>query len=148
CMAYRNGMYMAFHAEGRSNPADSDMRCLGMLKAWYKHEDIEFRFIDSHEKTGALRDNCSRARLRDVLAERLRNSRNMVLVIGPTTRFDTDWVPFEIEYAVDVCEIPIIAAYTGYEYIGAPHLLAYLWPSALADRIQSTAAHVIHVPFK
>jgi len=57
-------------------------------------------------------------------------------------------VPFEIEYAIDTCEIPIIAAYTGYKAIMAPAQLSSLWPAALASRIQSGAAHVIHVPFK
>ena len=52
--------------------------------------------------------------------ERLNNSKNMVLIIGPTTRFDTDWVPFEIGYAVDYRKIPTIATYIGYDWILAP----------------------------
>src|SRR5262249_52230313 len=70
-MAYRNGTYVAFHAEGLSNPAESDMKYFRMLTAWHEHDGIDFRLIDSHEKTGALRDSCSRERLRDVLAQRL-----------------------------------------------------------------------------
>ena len=70
----------------------------------------------------------------------------MVLVLGKTTRFDADWVPFEISYAVDTCRIPIIATYPAYEWIRAPWLLKSEWPAALAERIQSETAHVIHVP--
>jgi hypothetical protein len=147
-MAYRSGTYVAFYAAGSSDPFESDMKYYRLLTAWHEHTGIEFRMINSHEKAAAVRDNSSKARLRAVLAERLRNSRNIVLIIGPTTRFDTDWVPFEIEYAVDTCEIPIIAAYPGYKYITAPAALASLWPAALASRIRSGAAHVIHVPFK
>ena len=72
----------------------------------------------------------------------------MVLIIGKTTREDTDWIPFEIRYAVDEYEIPIIAAYTGYERIMAPAELSFLWPAALNSRIGNGSAHVIHVPFK
>jgi hypothetical protein len=57
-------------------------------------------------------------------------------------------VPFEISYAVDTCEIPIIAAYPNYDYILAPAQLAGFWPKTLAERISSGAARVIHIPFK
>ena len=147
-MAYRNGTYVAFHAAGTSDPTASDMKYYNLMRAWNELKDTEFSFVNSHEKAAAVRDSSSRQRLRDVLAERLRNSRNMVLVLGKTTRFDTDWVPFEISYAVDTCEIPIIATYPAYEWIRAPQLLKSEWPAALAERIQSETAHVIHVPFK
>jgi hypothetical protein len=71
------------------------------------------------------------------------------LIIGETTRFDTDWVPFEIIQAVDRYQIPIIAAYTGQDKpIRNPSALSNYWPQALADRINNRTAHVIHVPFR
>jgi hypothetical protein len=147
-MAYRSGTYVAFHAAGTANPLFSDMKYYRMLTAWHEHDGIDFRLINSHEKAAAVRDSSSKDRLRTVLAERLRNSKNMVLILTRTTRQDTDWVPFEISYAVDQCKIPIIAAYPGYEAILNPVALTPLWPQALATRIRSNAAHVIHVPFK
>jgi hypothetical protein len=147
-MAYRSGTYVAFHAAGSSDPTASDMKYYNLLRAWTELKDTDFSFVNSHEKAAAVRDSSSRQRLRDVLAERLRNSKNMVLVLGNTTRFDADWVPFEISYAIDSCKIPIIAAYPGYEYILNPPGLAGTWPAALASRIQLGTAHVIHVPFK
>ena len=63
------------------------------------------------------------------------------------SRKDTDWVPLEISYAIDECDIPIIAAYPGYQYINRPDMLSSVWPKALADRIASQTAHVIHLPF-
>ena len=146
-MAYRNGTYVAFHAEGNSDPTVSDMKYYRLLQAWHEHEHHEFRLVNSHEKAAAVRDTSKRETLARSLRERLNNSRNMVLIIGKTTKFDYDWVPFEIQHAVDVSEIPIIAAYPGYAYITAPAELADLWPAALATRIQSGAAHVIHVAF-
>jgi hypothetical protein len=147
-MAYRNGTYVAFHAAGSSDPTASDMKYYNLLRAWRVREEGDFAFVNSHEKTAAVRDSSKRETLRRVLVDRLSNSKNMILVLGATTRFDTDWVPFEISYAVDHCEIPIIAAYPGFHYIQAPAQLAATWPAVLADRIASGAAHVIHVPFK
>ncbi|WP_217619301.1 TIR domain-containing protein, partial [Achromobacter sp. GbtcB20] len=87
--------------------------------------------------------------LRRSLHERLANSKNMVLIIGETTRFDTDWVPFEIEQAVDRYEIPIIAAYTDYRTpIRNAAALSEYWPDTLAYRIEKLQARVIHIPFK
>jgi hypothetical protein len=147
-MAYRNGTYVAFHANGTAEPTESDMKYYQLLKAWKVRSDGDFEFINSHDKTAAVRDTSSRQTLRNRLAERLRNSKNMLLIIGDTTRFDTDWVPFEIEYAVDTCRIPIIAAYPKYEWIQRPADLRALWPNALATRIDNRTASVIHIPFK
>lgn len=147
-MAYRNGTYVAFHAAGTSDPSASDQKYYQLLRAWRVREDQDFSFVNSHEKTAAVRDSSKRETLRRALVERLCNSRNMILVLGATTRFDTDWVPFEVAYALDDCQIPIIAAYPGFDYIQAPSQLAFTWPQALASRIRSGTAHVIHVPFR
>jgi hypothetical protein len=147
-MAYRNGTYIAFHAEGTSVPVDTDFKYYGLLKAWTEKTDDDFSIIDSHEKGSAVRDNSKRITLELRLKERLRNSKNMILIIGETTKKDKDWVPMEIEYAIDTCDIPIIATYTGYEYIMAPEKLSTLWPKALKDRIENKTASVIHIPFK
>lgn len=147
-MAYRNGTYIAFHADGTSDPTASDMKYYGTLKMWNVREDNDFRLINSHEKTGAVRDTSKKEILRRSLVERLNNSKNMVLIIGKTTWLDTDWVPFEIRHAIDECKIPIIAAYTDYIKITEPLALSHLWPAALSARITNNTANVIHVPFK
>jgi hypothetical protein len=147
-VAYRNGTYIAFHAGGTTDPTASDIKYYRMLKAWHEHDGIEFQFVNSHEKVAAVRDSSTRATLRRSLIERLNSSRNMVLIIGTTTKLDTDWVPFEIAYAVDQCKIPIIAVYTGYNSIFNPGLLSDLWPPAFAQRIASGAVRAIHIPFK
>lgn len=147
-MAYRNGTYVAFHANGTDVPTDSDIKYYNLMKAWTEKGDDDFSMVNSHDKASAVRDDSKRTTLKASLQERLRNSRNMVLIIGKTTRFDTDWVPFEIEQAVDVYEIPIIAAYPDYDSILAPGQLSSLWPKAFADRISNKSARVIHIPFK
>ena len=147
-MPYRNGTYVAFHAQGTNLPGKSDMDYYNLMKAWSAKTDDDFAMINSHDKSSAVRDTSKKATLRASLQERLRNSKNMVLIVGETTKQDPDWVPFEIEQAVDTYEIPIIAAYTDYCPILEPSKFRPLWPKALADRIDSKTARVIHIPFK
>lgn len=148
-MAYRNGTYVAFHADKNNIPGKTDIDYYNLLKAWEAKSDDEFTMVNSHDKSAAVRDTSKRETLRRSLKERLCNSKNMVLVIGETTKNDTDWVPFEIEQAVDTYQIPIIAAYTMQDKpIRNPSALSAYWPPALALRINSKAAHVIHIPFK
>ena len=147
-MGYRNGTYIAFYANNTTEPTESDIKYYNLLKAWKARSEVDFHFVNSHEKTNAVRDSSKKATLIRVLKTRLLNSKNMILIIGKTTKEDNDWVPFEITYAVDDCKIPIIAAYTGYKTILDPKKLDHLWPVALARRISSGAAHVLHVPFR
>jgi hypothetical protein len=147
-MTYRNGTYIAFHAAGSTDPTASDIKYYRLMKAWHEHDDIEFQFINSHDKVSGVRDSSTKETLRRSLLARLANSKNMVLIIGQTTRTDTDWVPFEIEKGVDSYGLPIIAVYPGYEWICNPSALSPMWPAALATRIYAETAKVIHIPFK
>ena len=93
-MAYRNGTYIAFHANGTNIPGKSDMDYYNLMKAWSAKTDDDFTMINSHDKASSVRDSSRNATLRASLQEGLRNSKNMVLIIGETTRLDTDWIPF------------------------------------------------------
>jgi hypothetical protein len=146
-MAYRNGTYIAFHANGTNIPVDSDIKYYNLIKAWTAKKDDDFAIINSHEKNSAVRDSSKKETLKARLKDRLKKSKKMVL-IGPTTKLDKDWVPFEIEYAVDDCDIPIIIAYTGYESVRSPKQLSNLWPKALKERIDNGTLSAIHIPFK
>ncbi len=147
-MVYRNGTYIAFYANNTKQPTESDIKYFNLLKAWKVRDEVDFQFIDSHDKTNAVRDSSKNETLKRTLITRLNNSKNMILIIGETTKEDTDWVPFEIEYAIDKCKIPIIATYPGYEYILNPQSHSNLWPKALGIRINNKTARVIHIPFK
>lgn len=148
-MGYRNGTYVAFHANGTNVPGKSDITYYQLMRAWSSHPDDEFTLINSHEKVAAVRDSSATVTLRRSLHERLKNSKNMVLIVGKTTKFDTDWVPFEIKEAVDSYGIPIIAAYVDTaEPIRNARLWTEYWPAALAERIRNGTANVIHIPFR
>lgn len=150
-MAYRNGTYVAFHANGTSEPTESDMKYYRLLQAWHENEDHEFSISNSHEKTAAVRDSSLRETLRRRLRERLANSKNLLLILGKTTKFDTDWIPFEIECAADDFKLPIIVAYTAYEAVppnSDQNVLRSWWPAALANRIDSDTTRTMHISFK
>ncbi|WP_285709436.1 TIR domain-containing protein [Erythrobacter oryzae] len=146
-MVYRNGTYIAFHAEGKTDPTASDIRYYRMLKAWHENDEIEFKFVNSHEKVAAVRDTSRAETVKRSLRARLDSSKNMVLIVGSTTKNDRDFVPYEISYAVDNCKIPIIATYPGEGVIRNPKALSQLWPAALKERIENGTASVIHIPF-
>ncbi|MCX6717533.1 MAG: TIR domain-containing protein [Candidatus Taylorbacteria bacterium] len=146
-MAYRNGTYIAFHANNTPNPSESDMKYYNTLRMWKVRDESDFKFINSHEKRD-IRDSSTKETLRRALMERMNNSKHLLLIIGDTTRYDRDWIPFEISHAIDNCEIPVIAAYPGYNRIMNPSALSELWPKALADRINNGTAKVIHIPFR
>jgi hypothetical protein len=148
-MAYRNGTYVAFHADGNNIPGKTDIDYYNLMRAWHAKGDDDFTMVNSHDKSRAVRDSSLNATLRSSLLERLRNSRNMVLIIGETTKNDTDWVPFEIQQAVDTYRIPIIVAYTTCEGpIRDPSALSRYWPTALSARINGGSINAIHIPFK
>jgi MTH538 TIR-like domain (DUF1863) len=147
-MAYRNGTYIAFHAEGKADPTASDIRYYRMLKAWHVNDSMDFKFVNSHEKVSAVRDTSSKETIMKSLRQRLASSKNMVLIIGKTTKNDTDFVPYEIAYAVDTCKIPIICVYTQYRSILHVESHRSEWPSALTSRIDANTVRAIHIPFK
>lgn len=145
---YKNGTYIAFHAEGKTDPTASDIKYYRMMKAWHKNDDIEFKFVNSHDKVSAVRDTSSSQTIMRSLRERLDNSRNMILIIGQTTKNDTDFVPYEIAYAADKCKLPLICVYTDYASILNPNSHRTEWPAALRDRIDAETVRALHVPFK
>ncbi len=71
----------------------------------------------------------------------------MILIIGNKTKNDTDFVPFEIQYAVDMCKIPLIITYTQYRGILNPGSHRAEWPAALTARIDNKTVKAVHIPF-
>lgn len=47
----RTGSYIAFDGLGESDPSKSDFRYYSTLQAWAANKNIDFNFVNSHEKT-------------------------------------------------------------------------------------------------
>ena len=147
-MAYRNGTYVAFDGQGTTNPTQSDLKYLGLLRSWNNSKNYELTFSDSHLKTYQVLDTSQKYTLEKRLMERLRNSKNMLLILSSDTNYDRGMLNFEIEKAVDVYEIPIIVAYTECDYLLNAKTYSNRWPKALKDRIDKGTLQAIHIAFK
>lgn len=147
-MANRTGVYIAFDGLGKTNPAESDFKYYSTMQAWSAWKNIDFKFVNSHEKTAAIRDTSLRSTLESRIRERLAASKNCIVILSDDTRKSGSMLSYEIEKAVDFYKIPLICVYTGYEKINAPLELYNRWPNSLATRINDGTANAIHVPFK
>ncbi len=74
-MAYRSGTYIAFDGLGQTNPTLSDFKYYATMQAWASHKNIDFKYVDSHDKTCAVRDTSLRTTLESRIRERLANSK-------------------------------------------------------------------------
>jgi hypothetical protein len=147
-MANRTGTYFAFDGLGQTDPAKSDFKYYATVQAWSAGKHTEFKYVDSHEKTNAVRDTSKRATLEARIRERLAASKNVVVIISGDTRKSGSMLSYEIEKAVDTYQLPLIIAYTGYNSILNPSSHSDRWPNALAKRINNRTVKAIHIPYK
>lgn len=150
-MAYRNGTYIAFAADGNKNITTSDIRFYNLLKGWNTMKSKDFKLINPHEKGSMLRQWSSSETIKRTLRSRLDNSSRLLLLVGNTTKLDTDFVPYEIAYAIDKCNLPVIVTYVNHKQriteITPEHLVNLL-PKSLRSRMDSDKVKTIHIPFR
>ena len=147
-MAYRNGTYVAFDGNGQDDPTKGDLKYLGILRAWKKSDNIDFNFTDSHKKTYQVRDSSSEETLKSRLEERMRNSKNMLVIISDDTNYDRGLLNWEIQTAQDKYDLPIIVAYAGEQYL--PRLtdeLVEKLPKVIRGDVMFGGNHYAHIPF-
>jgi hypothetical protein len=147
-MANRTGTYVAFDGLGKSDPTQSDFRYYATIQAWSANSNIAFNITNSHEKTDAVRDSSLRATLYSRIQERLRGSKNMLIILTKDTRYTGSVLSYEIEQAIDNYELPLVIAYPEYSSILNVDSHSDVWPKALADRINKSGTEAIHIAFK
>jgi hypothetical protein len=147
-MVNRTGTYFGFDGLGEADPSKSDYKFYATVQGWAAGKHIDFKFVNSHEKASAVRDSSKRATLEASIMQRLRASKNMVVILSDDTRKSGSMFSFEIEKAVDTYDLPLIIAHTGYVSILDPGALSNRWPSTLQTRINNGNATAIHIPFK
>ena len=147
--------YVAFAADGNVDMYQSDIKYYRLLTAWDKLKTRDFEFINPHEKGPMLRSGSKEETIKRTLRGRLDKSKRMLLLVGDTTKLDDDFVPYEIEYAVDTCKLPVIVCYVNHKkrIIQDPNpptsdqLRSYI-PKALLDRMDNDTVKTIHIPFR
>ncbi len=98
-MAYTNKIYVAFDA-------DNDIRYYRLMQAWKHNDNTSFNFYDAHDLNN-LRDGSSEETIKNKLAERLRNTKLFILLVGDNTKFLYKFVRWEIEQAINK-KLPMI----------------------------------------
>ena len=144
----RTGTYIAFDGLGQTDPSKNDFRYYAIIQGWSAGRHIDFKFVNSHDKTYAVRDRSKKATLEARIRERLAASKNVVIVLSPDTRNAGSSLSYEIEQAVDNYRLPLICAYTGFECLLQPKLHSSRWPDSLTARFRNGSARAIHIPFK
>lgn len=119
-MATRNGNYTAFYVAEPFSPsllganATKDFCYYNTLRMW-KGADASFPFTDSHSTTYSVRDGSDwELTLKPRLRERLRASKNIVLILSATTA-NSRAIREEIEYGINDQGLPIIVIYPEYD---------------------------------
>lgn len=146
-MANRTGTYVAFDGLGETDPTKSDFKYYATIQAWSANKNIAFSLTNSHEKTDAVRDTSKRATLYARIQERLRTSKNMLIILTKNTRYTGSVLSYEIEQAIDTYKIPLIIAYPEYSSILNVDSHSDIWPKSLADRINNADTAAIHIAF-
>ena len=147
-MVNRTGTYFGFDGLGQADPSKSDFKYYATVQSWAAGKNIDFQFVNSHDKASAVRDTSKRATLEASIMQRLRAFKNMVVILSDNTRKSGSMLSFEIEKAVDTYGLPLIIAHTCYNSILDPAILSARWPIALQTRINNGAVNAIHIPFK
>jgi hypothetical protein len=98
-MPYRNKTYVAFDG-------DADIRYYWQMKAWKQNDGIDFNFYDAHDLNTAY-DSSQEESIKRQLAERMKNSKLFILLVGEHTKNLRKFVPWEIEQAIKR-NLPII----------------------------------------
>ena len=105
-MSYRNKTYVAFNAD--YPPGGGDLKYYNMMTAWKANDKIEFDFHNAHDLNN-LTSGASDRQIYLKLKERMKNAKQLVLLVGDHTKNMYKFVRWEIEIAIEM-DIPIIAA--------------------------------------
>lgn len=151
--------YAAFYVAEPFSPynlgayATPDFKHYNLLRAW-KAKDSSFPFLDAHETTYNVRDDSSwELTLKPRLRDRLRNSRNIILILSSNTKASRA-LKEEIEYGVGELGLPLIVVYPelSNDQIGNDNVVGYqakkYWEKipGLKEYIESVPS--VHVPLE
>ncbi|MCF6344271.1 MAG: TIR domain-containing protein [Devosiaceae bacterium] len=128
-ITYTNKTYVAFDA-------DADIRYYRLMQAWKKNDNTSFNFYDAHDLNN-LMSYSSEETIKTKLAERLRNTKVFILLVGDSTKNLYKFVRWEIEQALKR-NIPIIVVNLN----GRRSMDSNLCPAILRDEL------AIHVGFQ
>lgn len=134
-MPYRNKTFVSFDG-------DTDMQYYRLMQAWHQHDGIDFNFYNAHDINTA-RDSSLESSIKAQLAERMRNSKIFVLLVGEKTRYLTKFVDWEIQQAISRDMPTIVVNLNGLRYVDEARCPARA-KTTLAIHISFNAAIMQH----
>ncbi len=125
-----------------------------MLKMW-KGNDSAFPFNDSHNKNYNVRDGSDwESTLKPRLRERIRNSKNMILILSSVTK-NSRALREEIEYGINNQGLPVIVIYPEFseksdiaDSDGIKKQIKELWNNLSVFRDNMNKVPTLHIPCK
>lgn len=105
-MSYRNKTYVAFNADYPSE-REGDMKYYRLMQAWKSNDNIDFNFHDAHDLNN-LTGRASDEQIYRKLRERMKNTKQLIVLVGAHTKNMHKFVRWEIKIAIEM-DIPIIA---------------------------------------
>ncbi len=99
-MSYKNKTYVILDY-------DNDKNHFNTMKMWKENDKIDFDFYDAHNINN-LRDDSSEQTIKTKLRERMKNTKQVIVLIGDATKFHYKYVKWEIELALEL-DLPVIA---------------------------------------
>ncbi|MBO4484433.1 MAG: TIR domain-containing protein [Lachnospiraceae bacterium] len=159
-MGYRNGNYCAFYVDEPFNQINlgaastRDFVTYNLLRVW-KGYNSSFPFVDSHEKNYNVRDDSDWEKtLKPRLRERIRNSKNIVLILSRVTR-NSRALREEIDYGINNQGLPVIVIYPDFtensdiaDSNGIRRNIRDLWNLLPVFRDSMWKVPTIHIPMK
>jgi len=101
-MSYRNKTYVAFASE--------DITSYRLMQAWKKNQNIEFDFFDAHDLF-ISRDTSKPETIKKNLRERMKNAKQVVLLISPYAKKKGDdnksYLSHEIDLIIEF-NLPVV----------------------------------------
>lgn len=128
-MSYKNRTYVVFDA-------DKDKWAYAYMKGWKSNENVDFNFHDAHD-IHPLTDRASEETVKRALRERFSNAKQLVALIGESTKNLYRYVRWELDVALGL-DLPIVAVNLN----GKRSRDDERCPAIIYD------TYTVHVPFK
>ena len=161
-MANKTGNYCAFYVTNSGSDSNlaanavKDFVYYNMLRAW-KGQDSSFPFVDSHNKNYNVRDESDWEKtLKPRLRDRINKSTNIIFFLSKDTK-NSKALREEIDYAINVKEVPIIVVYVDYKEKSdiincnskkSKQNIIDMWDQVPIFRDSKHKVPVLHIPYK
>lgn len=99
-MGYRNKTYVIFDG-------DNDMWAYSYMKGWKVNENIDFNFYDAHDLKPLTGLASNETYIKQRLLERIKNAKQVIVLVGENTRYLYKYVRWEIEQCIKL-DLPIV----------------------------------------